>query len=93
MSGKVLTHQLAMATLWESVNGLWVFGFLMALAERVAKPLVVILDNASIDTAKKLKPIRSIRLWDLTCKHLPTSQMAIPIRHSGRIARNQNKRM
>lgn len=28
----------------------------MAMLERVRKPLVVILDNASIHTAKKLKP-------------------------------------
>ena len=49
-----------MATLWQSVNGLWPFGFLMALIERVSKPLVVVLDDASIHTAKKLKPY-----WDL----------------------------
>jgi transposase len=46
--------------LWHSVNGLWFFGFLMALIERVNKPLVVILDNASIHTTKQLKPY-----WDL----------------------------
>jgi transposase len=51
---------LMLAKLWQSVNGLWFFGFLMALIEHVAKPLVVILDNASIHTAKKLKPY-----WDL----------------------------
>jgi transposase len=52
--------QLMMAKLWQSVNGLWFFGFLMALIERIKKPMVVILDNASIHTAKKLKPY-----WDL----------------------------
>lgn len=52
--------RLMVAKLWQSVNGLWFFGFLMALIERVKKPLVVILDNASIHTAKKLKPY-----WDL----------------------------
>lgn len=52
--------QLVMAKLWQSVNGLWFFAFLMAMLERVSKPLVVILDNASIHTAKKLKPY-----WDL----------------------------
>lgn len=51
---------LVMAKLWHSVNGLWFFGFLMAMIERVKKPMVVILDNASIHTAKKLKPY-----WDL----------------------------
>jgi hypothetical protein len=49
-----------MAKLWKSVNGLWFFGFLMAMIERVKKPMVVILDNASIHRAKKLKPY-----WDL----------------------------
>jgi len=49
-----------MTKLWGSVNGLWFFGFLMALIERIKKPMVVILDNASIHTAKKLKPY-----WEL----------------------------
>jgi len=52
--------RLMLTKLWHSVNGLWFFGFLMALIERVSKPLVVVLDNASIHTAKKLKPY-----WDL----------------------------
>lgn len=52
--------QLVMAKLWQSVKGLWFFGFLMTLVERIKKPMVVILDNASIHTAKKLKPY-----WDL----------------------------
>jgi transposase len=52
--------KLVMAKLWQSVNRLWFFAFLMAMLERVSKPLVVILDNASIHTAKKLKPY-----WDL----------------------------
>ncbi|WP_051906350.1 IS630 family transposase [Methylomarinum vadi] len=51
---------LLLAKLWKSVNGLWFFGFLMALIERIKKPVVVILDNASIHTAKKLKPY-----WEL----------------------------
>lgn len=51
---------LMLAKLWRSVDGLWFFGFLMALAERATKPIVVILDNASIHTAKALKPY-----WDL----------------------------
>lgn len=48
--------RLLIARLWRSVEGLWFFGFLMALIERVNKPLVVILDNASIHTAKALGP-------------------------------------
>lgn len=30
-----------------SVNGLWCFGFLMALSERLTQPLLMILDHAS----------------------------------------------
>ena len=52
--------KLVLTKLWQSVKGLWFFGFLMALLKRVSKPLVVILDNASIHTAKTLKPY-----WDL----------------------------
>nr|WP_245598843.1 IS630 family transposase [Methylomicrobium lacus] len=52
--------KLVMAKLWQSINGLWFFAFLMAMLDKVSKPLVVILDNASIHTAKKLKPY-----WDL----------------------------
>jgi hypothetical protein len=51
---------LAFAKLWKSVTGLHIFAFLMMIVESVSKPLVVILDNASIHTAKKLKPY-----WEL----------------------------
>ena len=52
--------RLVLTKLWQTVTGLWFFGFLMALATRVEKPLVVILDNASIHTAKSLQPY-----WEL----------------------------
>ena len=52
--------RLLMTQLWHTVNGLWFFGFLMGQRERVSKPLVVILDNASIHTAKAMQPY-----WDL----------------------------
>jgi transposase len=52
--------KLVMAKLWQSIHGLWFFAFLMAMLQQVSKPMVVILDNASIHTAKKLKPY-----WDL----------------------------
>jgi hypothetical protein len=52
--------RLLMAKLWQSVHGLWFFGFLTALIARVRKPMVVILDNASIHTAKALEPY-----WEL----------------------------
>lgn len=48
--------KLVLAKLWRSVNGLFFFAFLMALIEGIRKPLVVILDNASIHTSKKLEP-------------------------------------
>ena len=54
-SGKLMT-----VNLWHTVTGLWFFAFLMAVAKRVDKPLVVILDNASIHTAKKYQSY-----WDL----------------------------
>lgn len=60
MGALLSSGKLVMAKLWQSVNSLWFFGFLMSLLERAGKPLVVILDNASIHTAKKLKPY-----WDL----------------------------
>ncbi len=46
-----------MAKLWQSVNGLWFFGFLMSLIERIKKLMVVILDDASIHTAKKTETL------------------------------------
>jgi transposase len=52
--------KLVMAKLWQTINGVWFFAFLMAMLDKVSKPLVVILDNASIHTAKKLQPY-----WDL----------------------------
>lgn len=52
--------KLMMTPLWHSVTGLWFFAFLMAVVKRVEKPLVVMLDNASIHTAKKYQPY-----WDL----------------------------
>lgn len=45
-----------LAKLWRSVNGLLFFAFLMAILENLKKPVVVILDNASIHTSKKLEP-------------------------------------
>ncbi|MGZ5030206.1 MAG: IS630 family transposase [Methylobacter sp.] len=47
-SGKRVT-----AKLWQAVNGLWMFGILMVLVKSVSKPLVVILDNASIHSYRQ----------------------------------------
>jgi transposase len=52
--------QLMLAKLWQNVDGLWFFAFLMGLIEEIKKPLVVILDNASIHKTKELEPY-----WDL----------------------------
>jgi len=52
--------KLFMTKAWKTMNGLWFFAFLMAMVDRIEKPLVVILDNASIHTAKKLEPY-----WEL----------------------------
>ncbi|WP_157385938.1 transposase [Methylosarcina fibrata] len=52
--------QLVLTKLWQSIHGLWFFAFLMAMRQQVRKPMMVILDNASIYTAQKLKPY-----WDL----------------------------
>ncbi|MBL1265992.1 transposase [Methylomicrobium sp. RS1] len=47
-----------LAKLWQSINGLWCFAFLMAMLDKVSKPWVVILDNASIHTAKKREMVK-----------------------------------
>ena len=52
--------KLMLAKLWRSVNGKFFFAFLMALVNSIQKPVVVILDNASIHTSKKLEPY-----WEL----------------------------
>ena len=44
------------ATLWQTMTSELFVGFLGLLNEHVAKPLTVILDNASIYTAKSLRP-------------------------------------
>ncbi len=63
---------LFLAKLWRSVNGLWFFAFLMALIERVGKPQVVVLDNASIHTAKTLQPYwELLKEKGLQCYFLP----------------------
>ncbi|KWK69567.1 hypothetical protein WM16_23355 [Burkholderia ubonensis] len=47
-------------------------GFLGLLAERVGKPLIVILDNASVHTAKALQPyLQLLQEQGLTLYFLP----------------------
>jgi hypothetical protein len=55
ITGALLSQGNRMMAKRQSVNGLWFFGFLMALVKRISKPLVVFLDNTFIHTAKKLK--------------------------------------
>lgn len=47
--------RLVMSQIWESINGLWFYGFLAALKTQVEKRLVVILDNASFHKSRKMK--------------------------------------
>ena len=49
--------ELISARLWCCVNSALFVGFLGLLKQRIAKPLVVILDNASIHKAKVTRPI------------------------------------
>jgi transposase len=51
------TGELFAATLWLHMTGLLFVGFLGLLMEHVGKPLVVILDNASIHKAKEVTPL------------------------------------
>lgn len=48
--------QLLTATYWETTTAYSFAGFLGLLKEKVDKPLTVILDNASVHTAKLLQP-------------------------------------
>ena len=49
--------ELFAAKLWQSMTALLFTGFLGLLMEHVGKPLVVILDNASIHKAKDVAPL------------------------------------
>ncbi|WP_256990716.1 IS630 family transposase [Burkholderia sp. HI2714] len=60
------------AKLWQTMTAPLFAGFLGLLMEQVGKPLVVILDNASVHTAKAIKPLldvlrqRGLRLYFLS---------------------------
>ena len=49
--------ELFAAKLWETMTALLFVGFLGLLVEHVGKPLVVILDNASVHKAKEIEPL------------------------------------
>jgi len=59
-------------TLWQTMTADLFVGFLALLTKHVAKPLTVILDNASIHTAKSLRPfIELLARQGLTLYFLP----------------------
>lgn len=47
-------------TMWETMTALLFAGFLGLLMQQVSKPLVVILDNASVHTAKAIEPLLAL---------------------------------
>ena len=49
--------ELFAAKLWQTMTALLFVGFLGLLMEHVGKPLVVILDNASVHKAKEIEPL------------------------------------
>ena len=59
------------AKLWETMTSMLFAGFLGLLVEHVGKPLIVILDNASVHAARALRPYlrlletRGLRLYFL----------------------------
>jgi transposase len=61
------------AKLWQAATSELFVGFLGLLKEHVAKPLTVILDNASIHTAKRIRPfVDLLKKQGLTLYFLPT---------------------
>jgi transposase len=61
------------AKLWQATTSDLFVGFLGLLKEHVAKPLTVILDNASIHTAKRIRPfVELLKRQGLTLYFLPT---------------------
>jgi len=58
--------------LWETMTAMLFAGFLGMLVEHVGKPLTVILDNASVHTAKALQPyLKLLRNQGLKLYFLP----------------------
>jgi transposase len=58
--------------LWETMTSMLFVGFLGLLVEHVGKPLTVILDNASVHTARALRPyLRLLQTKGLTLYFLP----------------------
>lgn len=54
----ISTGELFAAKLWQSTTADVFSGFLGSLAEHIKKPVTIILDNASVHTAKSIEPVR-----------------------------------
>jgi transposase len=54
------TGELFAAKLWQTMTAMLFVGFLGLLMEHVGKPLVVILDNASVHKAKEIEPLLKV---------------------------------
>ena len=52
--------ELFAAKLWQTMTAMLFVGFLGLLMEHVGKPLVVILDNASVHKAKEIEPLLKV---------------------------------
>ena len=66
-SGELFTVKL-----WETMTGLLFAGFLGLLMQHVGKPLVLILDNASVHTSKEIQPLlKVLERQGLTLYFLP----------------------
>ena len=66
------TGQVVRVTVWCAVNALLFVGFLGLLREKVGKPLTIILDNASVHTARAIKPhLEVLRRRGVTLYFLP----------------------
>ncbi len=66
------TGQVISAALWCAINALIFVGFLGVLRQQVAKPLIIILDNASFHTARAIQPhLEVLRRQGVTLYFLP----------------------
>ena len=72
MAALLSSGALFSAKLWQTATSELFVGFLGLLKQHVAKPLTVILDNASIHTAKRIRPyVDLLKKQGLTLYFLP----------------------
>ncbi|MFT5934161.1 MAG: transposase [Hydrogenophaga sp.] len=73
------TGALFTAKLWENTTAELFAGFLGLLLKHVGKPLIVIVDNASVHTAKAIKPmLEQLKQKGLTLYFLPPYSPTAP---------------